>query len=180
METDTLVALSRAWHLDGRPGHSHSASPFEYWQIVVSSKSSTSRGRRRRCRHWGWGLSGLRPPSPSACNYLGWYLLQLVWLRIPVYLQARCCIEDGNHITMMPLNRLLFIVLWRIVCRHGMSVFGVTRTGLAIPILVLSWSIALVTSLSYLLNNNRRVVGQSRTEAWSQSSATQSTGQITW
>ena len=30
---------------------------------------------------------------------------------------------------MMPLNRLLFVVLWSIVCRHGMM-FGVSMTGL--------------------------------------------------
>ena len=39
---------------------------------------------------------------------------------------------------MMPLNRLLFVVLWSIVCGHGMSVFGVSRTDLPIPLLVLS------------------------------------------
>ena len=47
---------------------------------------------------------------------------------------------------MMPLNRLMCVVLWSVVYRHGRSVFGVCRTALAIPLLVRAWSFAILAS----------------------------------
>ena len=46
---------------------------------------------------------------------------------------------------MMTLNMLLFVVLWSTVYRQERSVLGVvSRTALAIHILVHSWSFVLV------------------------------------
>ena len=107
-----------------------------------------------------------------------WCLPQDVSLHSPAYLQAGYCIDEGAT------SDAAEQVLWSTVYRHGRGVFGVSRTTLAIPLLLRSWSFALVACWSNLWTTHlfglKRVLGQSSAEAWSQSSAIPATGQTTW